>query len=382
MRLTETTFQEAAPEKIDEANGILYGCKLLGHDSRNGRRYTAEAMKKALPLYNERKGYANHAKQDALGRVVEERSIRDFIVVHRNPRYVEGKGIFGDSHFVTSDPLWPKILETAKKFPTMLGFSHVADGDTRKIAGKDEVYQINSVESIDTVSDPATTNGLFESKGAKPDQPQALKEYIDALPAGIPEAQRTTLIEAITDAWPTAPGDPQQQITMALLSAVQELARSIMDANSKSAQAEADAAAAKAAADKKAADDKAKADNPGQNVPPTLESLQRKLALIEAENAIIKSGRASADEKVRAIQIEAYADAKPEKRQALLESWPKAGEPKIRESSRPFERPDKSPPANSGGEGSADNASLKAYESRFTESVKSARERIAKRRAG
>lgn len=378
MRLTETTFQEAAPERIDETAGVLYGVKLLGHTSKNGRRYTPEAMKKALPFYNERKGYANHAKQDSMGRVTEDRSIRDFIVVHRNPRYVEGKGIFGDSHFVVSDPLWPKILETARKFPTMLGFSHVADGDSRRVGNEDEVYQINSVESVDTVSDPATTNGLFESK-QRATSPKGLQEYIDNLPDGIPDTQRARLIEAISDAWPAAPADPSQQITMALLSAVQELARSIMDTNAKTAEAQATADAAKQAADQKSAEEKAKAEAgaAGANVPPTLESLQRKLDLMEAENALIKSGRLSSDEKVRGVQIETFIATPADRRPALLESWPKADAKTapIRES-RAFERPGSSPPAD----GNGGDAKTKAYESRFEESVKRSREKLGSRR--
>lgn len=143
-----------------------------------------------------------------------------------------------------------------------------------------------------------------------------------------------------------------------------------MSANQQTAQANADAtkqAADKAAAEKAAADKAAtdKANAAGGNVPPTLESIQRKLDLADAKNELLESGRASKVEAIRALQIETLADCKdPARRKSLLESWPKPDAKALKEGRqpRPFERPDASPPASGTADGGAGemSESLKA----------------------
>lgn len=352
-RLIETVFQESAPEKVDRENGILFGVRVLGLESVNGYGYTEKCCRDAVPKYEGIKSYLDHPTGRNLN---EDRSVKDWTGVFRNPRFVEGSGVHADHHLLKSSPYYGGIIEAAERFPKAIGYSHVADGDKIKRGAKSFVDSISRVHSVDNVTEPATTKGIFESKGGLPDVPETLQEFIEALPSEIPAPQRTKLIEAITAAWPVAGGptaNPEFQITLALLNSVQELARSIVDANSKTAEADAAKKAAddKAAADKVAAD-KAKSGDPGANVPPTLEAMQRRLALADAKAMLLESGRAAKDEKVRALQIETLADVKgDDKRKSLLESWPKAGEAKLRES-RPFDRPGSSPPATGGGNGS------------------------------
>jgi len=76
-KFRETVFLESTP-RIDEEQGILYGVKLLGEHSKNGRRYLPEAMRAAVPLYEGSKSFADHPERNKLG---EDRRMKDWIGV-------------------------------------------------------------------------------------------------------------------------------------------------------------------------------------------------------------------------------------------------------------------------------------------------------------
>lgn len=50
----------SGPIKVDKARGILYGVKILGTQSKNGRRYPVGTLKKAIPLYENAKVNIDH----------------------------------------------------------------------------------------------------------------------------------------------------------------------------------------------------------------------------------------------------------------------------------------------------------------------------------
>ena len=97
MRITERT---ATSGQIDKQAGIIRGVKLLGAVSRNGRRYTADAMAEAVGLYAGKKVFLGHPECAKLG---EDRKFDDWVGVVQNPRFERG-GIFGDitSHQVAT----------------------------------------------------------------------------------------------------------------------------------------------------------------------------------------------------------------------------------------------------------------------------------------
>ena len=62
-----------------------------------------------------------------------------------------------------SDPFVPKLLEAARRYPNKFGLSHVARAKTARRGGREVVEEIERIESVDFVTDPATVKGLFES---------------------------------------------------------------------------------------------------------------------------------------------------------------------------------------------------------------------------
>ena len=149
-------------ERIDQEAGIIYGVKVLGQQSRNGRVYEASAIEKALPLYEGVTVNLNHQKLDPSNRVQQDRPIQDRWGVLRNARMIEG-ALYADLHYLKNHPMTPQLIEAAERFPDTFGLSHDAAGDEQMIDGQRRVVELMDVRSVDVVADPATNNGLFES---------------------------------------------------------------------------------------------------------------------------------------------------------------------------------------------------------------------------
>lgn len=84
----------------------------------------------------------------------------------KHVRYVEGSGLVGELHFNPEHPLAKQVVWDAQHSPRSLGLSHdVAVRSSRDSDGKHVIDEINRVDSVDLVANPATTDGLFESVG-------------------------------------------------------------------------------------------------------------------------------------------------------------------------------------------------------------------------
>ena len=343
-RLTETAFLESAPQ-VDQAAGVLKGVKLLGGRSKNNRRYESDAMEKAVGLYNGRKIYVDHDRSESGA----DRSIDRWAGTIQNARYQEG-GIHGDIKLLKSSAFFDRIIEAAEHFPKDIGFSHVADGSTRMDGTTEVVESISQVFSVDLVSQPATTGGIWESQAmlktitktvrqileSKPTGPRAatLKEMVDdgAIAAELP-------VEVPADA--PAEADPAEEVKLALEKAalavlkkwfagdieeadaigrIKKIAGMKDDAVA-SASGDDPAAAPAAPADAAPAaaadtpEKKAAAESHRQNA--QLALVEAKLAKQEAKGMLLESNREASHPRIAALA------ACPEAgRQALLESWP------------------------------------------------------------
>lgn len=83
-----------------------------------------------------------------------------------SPRLMED-GIYADLNLLKSDPNSSKIVEMAERNPSQVGLSHNVEGEGDIVNGVYVVREIISVNSVDLVDRPATTNGLFEGKMKK-----------------------------------------------------------------------------------------------------------------------------------------------------------------------------------------------------------------------
>ena len=160
------TESQSGFERIDTEAGIIYGVRIVGQDSRNGRTYLESTLRNAVELYEGTRVFIDHNRPDPKTGVLVERSIRDKWGELRNVRFQEG-GLVGDLHYLKTHAMTPMLVESAQRFPATFGLSHDAGGDEVVNKGRVEVVDIKQVKSVDVVNCPATTNGLFESKENK-----------------------------------------------------------------------------------------------------------------------------------------------------------------------------------------------------------------------
>jgi hypothetical protein len=144
--------------RIDREQGVLRGVKLLGLDSRNGRKYSPAALEAARGMYEGARVNVNHPKSHPLA----SRDYQDRLGLVRNIALRPGAGLFGDFHFNPKHALAEQLLWDAEHAPENVGFSHNVQARTVRHGDETLVEAILKVHSVDLVADPATTCGLFE----------------------------------------------------------------------------------------------------------------------------------------------------------------------------------------------------------------------------
>jgi hypothetical protein len=143
---------------VDRERGWIGGVKILGMESRNGRRYSPEALERAAALYEGAKVNVNHPKgQNGTGRDYQDR-----LGSMRNVQWRSGEGLFGDLQFNPHHALAEQLIWDAEHAPENVGFSHNVQARTKRRGEQMLVEEILRVQSVDLVADPATTQGLFE----------------------------------------------------------------------------------------------------------------------------------------------------------------------------------------------------------------------------
>lgn len=187
MKNIFVNIREAFSEsKIDKENLTISDVVLLGPVSKNGRKYTESCMRKAVSLYENIQAYVNHPDNSEEESGV--RNIRNLAGKYRNIRYLEGK-IKGD--FVgLSNENGKLFVDIAESMPEIAGLSHNADGVWKNENGEQIVEELTVVHSVDLVSTPATTNGIFEDRSKK------TMDYKDITLTGL-NSNRPDLIEEI-----------------------------------------------------------------------------------------------------------------------------------------------------------------------------------------
>lgn len=164
------------PIKITESVGItgefsaetpvLTGVKLVGTESKKGRRYPLSVLSKHVSLYEGKPCYVDHPER---GKQREPRTFASKFAVYRNAR-IGPDGIYADMHCNPKHQLFEQFQGWVETAPDQVGLSHSAYCLLKEGAdGVPEVTEIHSVESVDLVATPATTHGLFESSDMEDD---------------------------------------------------------------------------------------------------------------------------------------------------------------------------------------------------------------------
>jgi hypothetical protein len=186
--------------QVDRAAGIVRGVKVLGRKSPNLTRglptgYSDEAIQNGVPLYEGAQVNIDHPDRSTPD---APRSYRDRFGWLQNAR-AEPDGIYADQHVLKSHALAEQFFEQAERNPAGVGLSHNARGRGKPSGGEFLIEELQSVRSVDVVTDPATTHSLFESRQEAPmlntsNTPPAA----GAAPAagGTPPAGNLPLVEA------------------------------------------------------------------------------------------------------------------------------------------------------------------------------------------
>lgn len=163
QELKEEYFERAIDDScrlIEGKNGsfVLENMAVIGLKSKNGREYPTDTRKRALPLFEGAKAYANHPKK---GEEDNARGVAEAIGIHRNVYYDPKTDLVRSNlHLSPTDFVKGYIVPHAKTNPSIIGNSINGGG---KLTESGKVLEITKIHSIDLVTDPATTNGLFES---------------------------------------------------------------------------------------------------------------------------------------------------------------------------------------------------------------------------
>lgn len=140
----------------DAAARVVRNVALTGAVSKNGYRYTEQALRDAVALYENKPVFLDHAAN--LARPYE-RSTRDLVGTIVGPRFESGR-IRGDIHALPTEA-GDTFLALAERNQTAVGMSHVVLAQR----GSDPavVEKIQDVVSVDAVVFPATNATFAEN---------------------------------------------------------------------------------------------------------------------------------------------------------------------------------------------------------------------------
>lgn len=162
--LSEDLTYGAAPLKVDRDRHIIYNVKILGWRSKNkNRRYSPNGVDPQL--YEGAVVNIDHPDGEAAkGPRPLSARFGEVVGIYKN-----GDGLFAkELHYIPTHPLAESILYMAESKPHLFGCSQNAFGDVYEDATGEIVETVTDVRSIDLVSEPATTKGLYEAVGDPP----------------------------------------------------------------------------------------------------------------------------------------------------------------------------------------------------------------------
>lgn len=221
-RLTERATKPFAGARVDRTAGTIDNVLICGTASQNGRDYPAAVLRRDYAVYEGAVVNCDHARESTV-----DRRFGWFTNVKPGD---DGRPR-GTLNVLIQHPMAARVFEAAERNPALFGFSHVAMCETtRGTNGREVVEAIKSVESIDLVASPATTKGLFESKGT------GVKLTIKALCEALVKHPRTTVkqiaplkalaemdgmggMDTAVDAPPADDADPEDGVTAAFKAA-------------------------------------------------------------------------------------------------------------------------------------------------------------------
>ena len=154
--LFEDTLVEAT---IDEENNIIKGVAIMSTNiSKNERKYSDAAMESITKLSEGCKCFLDHPSPQSI-KSGQVRSIRDFCGMFSNPKLKNGQ-IKADLKLLESHfPLFKDLAQMGAPVGMSINARVKLAKDEK---GFEQVIDAERLHSIDAVSSPALTTGLFE----------------------------------------------------------------------------------------------------------------------------------------------------------------------------------------------------------------------------
>ena len=151
------TVLNSKPGAVDRDNCIVYGVKVLGFNSQNGRIYEQKAVQDAIQLYENAPVNKDHK--------IEAPSFSDRLGWLQNVR-MRPDGLYADFKYNPHAEGIESFLWFAENNGLGdVGFSHLVSGKYLiDPDGTERVVRIDRVRSVDLVANPATTTTIFESE--------------------------------------------------------------------------------------------------------------------------------------------------------------------------------------------------------------------------
>ena len=167
---------------VDRENRALRSIALTGLESVNGYRYSRRALRDALPLYEGKPVFLDHARN--LARPFE-RSTRDLVGTVVNARFENGR-VRGDIQALDTEA-GKTFLALAESKSSAVGMSHVVLA--RRNAENTVVESVEEVVSVDAVVFPATSSTFREQRSSSVLEflPRSLESLLEQLDAQVPE---------------------------------------------------------------------------------------------------------------------------------------------------------------------------------------------------
>jgi hypothetical protein len=192
--------------KVDRTQRLVHNVALTGGTSKNGYRYTEQALRDAAPLYEQRPVFLDHAADKLRP---QERSTRDLVGSIVNPRYESGR-IRGDIRVLDTDS-GRTFLALAESDAPGVGMSHVVLAERARPGGA--VARIHNVISVDAVIFPATTTTFRESQQPGESISEAADKLTEVelthLASGASDRAATRMVRAANDDRPQVETEPQ-----------------------------------------------------------------------------------------------------------------------------------------------------------------------------
>lgn len=160
MKKNFKRINESGKAVVTEAVSIgpntLHNVKILGYVSRNNRIYPRDVVRNNMHKYENAIVNIDHPTRDGprkyadrFGRIINVREQDD--------------GLYADLTYNPEHPLAKSFRWWAENDPKAIGLSHNVIAKTKyDRSGFETITEIDRVDAVEVVSDPGTTNGLFE----------------------------------------------------------------------------------------------------------------------------------------------------------------------------------------------------------------------------